>query len=233
MSEALEKVSGVKFLPIFPLPVVLLPNELMPLHIFEPRYRKMLQDIKLEKNLFGLSFFNHEETELIAPEVGSIGCAAEVREAQMLDDGRSNILTIGVIRYVVENYVEPDESYLVAEVSFFEDNDEDSDVLTPLAGEVQELFMRMATAVREISGDRTQMPDMSQAAPQELSFLVSAAFNFNADLKYRLLKTRSTVERLQRLRFVLLQSVESVEESAEIGKIAKTNGHSKRKIDFD
>ncbi|MDQ3042945.1 MAG: peptidase, partial [Acidobacteriota bacterium] len=47
MSEALEKVSGIKHLPLFPLPLVLLPNELLPLHIFEPRYRQMLKDIAL------------------------------------------------------------------------------------------------------------------------------------------------------------------------------------------
>ncbi len=45
MSEALEKVAGIKHLPLFPLPLVLLPNELLPLHIFEPRYRQMLKDV--------------------------------------------------------------------------------------------------------------------------------------------------------------------------------------------
>lgn len=109
MSENSEKVLGVKFLPIFPLPVVLLPNELLPLHIFEPRYRKMLEDIKLEKNLFGVSYFDAQETDSSKPEIGSFGCVAEVRESQTLEDGRSNIVTIGVIRYRLENYVQTDD----------------------------------------------------------------------------------------------------------------------------
>ena len=57
MSEALDKVRGLRELPIFPLPVVLFPGMPMPLHIFEPRYRKMLADIRAGDSLFGLSYF--------------------------------------------------------------------------------------------------------------------------------------------------------------------------------
>jgi Lon protease-like protein len=46
MSELLEKFSGIKHLPIFPLPLVMVPGELVPLHIFEERYRKMLRDVE-------------------------------------------------------------------------------------------------------------------------------------------------------------------------------------------
>lgn len=233
MSETFEKVLGVKFLPIFPLPVVLMPNELMPLHIFEPRYRQMLRDIKLEKNLFGLSYFNYETADSVNPETGSIGCVAEVRESQTFDDGRSHILTTGLIRYTLEKYVEADENYLVAEVSFFEDDAENIDILKPLAAEVLELFARVAAGAQEISGDRARLPDFSKASPQEISFIIAAAFNFSADLKYQLLKTRSTTERLESLRLTLQKSVKEVEENAEIKKIAKTNGHSKKKITLD
>ncbi|MGI9036788.1 MAG: LON peptidase substrate-binding domain-containing protein, partial [Pyrinomonadaceae bacterium] len=176
MSENLEKVLGVKFLPIFPLPIVLLPNELLPLHIFEPRYRQMLRDIQLEKNLFGVSFFDAQETEFSKPETGSIGCVAEVREAQMLEDGRANIITVGVIRYRLENYVAADEPYLVAEVSFFEDEKADETLIKPLADEVFKLFMRIANAAHNLSGERGKFPDLPQAEPPPLSFMVAAAF---------------------------------------------------------
>lgn len=232
MNEAFEKVYGVKFLPIFPLPVVLLPSELMPLHIFEPRYRQMLRDIETKKNLFGLSYFAPQETDLTRPEIGSIGCAAEVREVKTLPDGRSNILTIGVIRYVLEGYAESDEPYAIGEVSFFEDVKEDEESLKPLAEDVLELFLRLANAARELSSDRRQFPDISQTAPEQLSFLISAAFNFDAELKYEILKTVSTTQRLEKLGEALRQSVEKIEESADLHKIAKTNGHSKKKIDL-
>jgi ATP-dependent Lon protease len=105
MSEALEKVSGIVELPIFPLPLVLLPNEMLPLHIFEPRYRQMLEDVSSAKNIFGVSYFDNE-VEFERPAVESIGCAAEIRRSQTLPDGRSNILTNGVVRYRILNYVD-------------------------------------------------------------------------------------------------------------------------------
>jgi Lon protease-like protein len=233
MSESTERVLGVNHLPIFPLPVVLFPNELLPLHIFEPRYRKMLKDVQIGNNLFGISFFNTEEMELDKPEIGSIGCVAEVREAQTLDDGRSNILTIGVIRYEIEDYIDSDEPYLMAKVNFFEDFEEDKTVLDPLADKVFELFKRVAAAAQELSGHTGQLPDLPQAEPQILSFLVAAAFNLPNEVKTQFQQTRSTIERLDKLEDILKQAVEQVEESAAINKIAKTNGHSTKKIDLD
>lgn len=233
MSEATERVLGVKQLPIFPLPLVLFPNELLPLHIFEPRYRQMLKDIQLGNNFFGISYFNAEEMDWEKPEIGSIGCVAELREAQTLDDGRSNILTIGLIRYEIDSYIDSDEPYLVAEVSFFEDFEEDETILNPLADKVFSLFRRVANAAQELSGQTGRLPEITQAEPQMLSFLVAAAFNLPNDVKTKFLHTRSTVERLDKMEDILKQAVEQIEESAAISKVAKTNGHSKKKIDLD
>ncbi len=232
MSDALEKVSGIRHLPLFPLPLVLLPNELLPLHIFEPRFRQMLKDVALDKNMFGVSFFNPQETFIEKPAAGSVGCAAEVREAQTMPDGRSNILTVGIIRYRLIDYVDAGEPYLLGDVEFFEDEKEDASALNPLADEVFTLFRRIALAAHKLGGERGTFPDVAQTEPEALSFLVTAAFNLEPDLKYQLLETRSTVERLERLKEILVQTVGKMEESAEVHKIAKTNGHSKKKIDI-
>jgi Lon protease-like protein len=232
MSEAFEKVAGIRHLPIFPLPLVLLPNELLPLHIFEDRYRKMLADVEADKHLFGITFFNPTEDFIEKPEIGTVGCVAEVRDVQMLPDGRSNIVTTGVIRYRLTDYVEAGEPYLVGEVEFFEDEDEDDEALTPVANEVFELFRRIAQAAHKLSGERGVFPEIPQAEPEQLSFLVTAAFNLDAAMKYELLETRSSIERLTRLREILLQAVDKMEDNAEVQKIAKTNGHTKKKIDL-
>ena len=84
MSEASEKILGITHLPMFPLPLVLLPNELLPLHIFEDRYRKMLVDVEAGNRLFGVTLFNSTESFIERPPIGSIGCVAEVREVQSL-----------------------------------------------------------------------------------------------------------------------------------------------------
>ena len=88
MSEASEKVLGIRQLPLFPLPVVLLPNEVLPLHIFEPRYRQMLTDIELRRNIFGLTYFDLENEAVERPSIGSVGCAAEISEKNILTDSR-------------------------------------------------------------------------------------------------------------------------------------------------
>jgi ATP-dependent Lon protease len=240
MSESLEKVRGVRQLPIFPLPVVLMPGEIIPLHIFEPRYRKMLDDIQAGNHLFGLSYFEPPEaaealeTESPVPPAGHFGCVAEVREVQPLEDGRSNIVITGIIRYRFDEYAETDEPYLTGEISYFEDREEeDAEKLIELTGEVTGLFTRVANAAHSISGDRAPMPELPDIAPQELSYLISAAFNFENQMKFELMKTRSTIKRLERLRVVLKQAVEKIEDTAQIAQVSKTNGHSKKKIDLD
>ena len=232
MSDSLEKVSGIKHLPLFPLPLVLLPNEFLPLHIFEPRYRQMLQDVALEKNMFGVSYFNPTEEFVEKPATGSVGCVAEIREVQAMPDGRSNVVTVGVIRYHLIDYINDGAPYLVGDVEFFEDEEEDLSLLNPLADEVFALFRRVALAAHKLSGERGTFPDVQQTEPQALSFLVMAAFNLEPNLKYQLMETRSTIERLERLKEILVQTVGKMEESAEINKIARTNGHSKKKLDI-
>jgi ATP-dependent Lon protease len=233
MSEASEKVSGVSELPLFPLPIVLFPGVPLPLHIFEPRYRQMLGDIRAGNSLFGLSYFDASTSEKEIPPAGHIGCVAEVTETQALPDGRSNILTVGVIRYRIEEYVERGDPYLVARVSFFEDEDENNELLTESSHEVAETFTRIARAVRIINDERTSLPDISGTDPQRLSFLVAAAMEVDTDVKQELLELRLTFERLQRLRDMLGRAVSSYEERARIHELAKKNGHSGKKIELE
>jgi len=232
MSESMEKVAGIKHLPVFPLPLVLLPNELLPLHIFEPRYRQLLKDIEADRRIFGVSYFEATDAFEKMPEPGSIGCAAEVRENQELPDGRSNILTIGLARYDLVGYLDTGEPYLVAEIEFFEDDAQTDPGLNDLADEVFSIFRRVAKAAHKLSGERGAFPEIQQAEPEALSFLVTSAFNLDRDVKYELLKTRSTTDRLERLRDILNQSVGKMEESARISSLARTNGHSSKKIDL-
>lgn len=232
MSEAFDKVIGIKQLPLFPLSVVLLPNELLPLHIFEPRYRQMLKDIELRRNLFGLSYFDEGSGVDNKPATGSVGCAAEVRESHLQPDGRSNILTTGLIRYRLINYVDEGTPYYVGDVEFFEDDKEDPKILGPLADEVYELFERVAKAAFKLSGGRGEYPEVPKAEPEPLSFLVTAAFNLDNSLKYKFLEITSTTKRLKKLRGILKKAVGKMEESADMHDLVQTNGHSKRKVDL-
>lgn len=232
MSEASEKVLGIKQLPLFPLPLVLLPNEVVPLHIFEPRYRQMLTDIELRRNLFGITFFEQEESATDRPAVGSVGCAAEIRDKNTLPDGRSNIVASGIIRYRLLEYADSGAPYLSGEVEFFEDTAEDTDLVRPVADEVFDLFERIAKAAFRLSGNRGSFPEIPKAEPEQLSFLVTAAFSLDNEIKYKMLEMTSTTERLTQLRDILLQAVDKMESNAEIVKAARTNGHAKKDIDI-
>jgi ATP-dependent Lon protease len=233
MSEAYDKVTGVSELPIFPLALVLFPGVPLPLHIFEPRYRQMLTDVRAGNSLFGVSYFDPSSSEKDMPAPGHVGCVAEVTETQMMPDGRSNILTVGIIRYRLEEYVERDDPYLLARVSYFEDEEEDPNLLGESARDVADTFTRIARAVRTINDERANLPDISDTEPQRLSFLVAAAMEVDTDVKQDLLELRSTAERLQRLRNMLSRAVTSYEERARVHELAKGNGHSGRKIDLE
>ena len=232
MSEALEKVRAIKHLPLFPLPLVMLPNELLPLHIFEDRYREMLKDVEQTGRLFGVTLFESNEGLIDKPPLGSIGSVAEIRESELLPDGRSNILALGIIRYRLIDYVDSGEPYLVGDVAYFEDEPEDAEKLSPLADEVFTLFERMAKAAFKMSGSRGQVPEIQRTDPESLSFLITAAFNFENEKKYSLLEMTSTTGRLTDLKEILDKTVVQIEESADIQSVAKLNGHSKKKIDL-
>ena len=232
MSEVLERLRGVRQIPLFPLPLVMLPNELLPLHIFEERYRKMLRDVEAGDHLFGITLFEPDASIAEKPGVGTVGCVAEVRQVEMLPDGRSNILVMGLARYRLLEYVDEGEPYFMGEVEFFEDEDENSKKLQPLADEVFELFGRMARAAFKMSGGRGTSPEIKRADPEALSFLITAAFNFENDKKYSLLEMTSTTQRLQELQKILLKTVDQMEETADIQAASRSNGYSKKKIDL-
>lgn len=229
----MDRVRGVRELPLFPLPVVLFPGVPLPLHIFEPRYREMLADIRIGNNLFGISYFDSSVSEKELPPIGHVGCVAEVTEEQALPDGRSNVLTIGLIRFRIEEYVENDSPYLMARVSFFEDQEEDDEAVEDRSREVAETFTRIARAVRTLNDERANLPDISDTEPQRLSFLVAAAMEIDTDVKQELLELRSTGERLRRLRDMLVRAVIGYEERARIHELAKGNGHSGYKVDLE
>ncbi|HEX3279930.1 MAG TPA: LON peptidase substrate-binding domain-containing protein [Pyrinomonadaceae bacterium] len=233
MKEAFDKVTGVSELPIFPLALVLFPGVPLPLHIFEPRYRQMLDDVRAGNSLFGVSYFDASTAEQDRPAPGHVGCVAEVTETQTMPDGRSNILTVGIIRYRLEEYLDRNEPYLLARVSYFEDEEEDATALSESARDVAETFTRIARAVRAINDERASLPDISDTEPQRLSFLVAAAMEVDTEIKQELLELRSTTARLDRLRAMLGRAVSSYEERARVHQLAKGNGHSGKKLDLE
>ncbi len=233
MTEAFDKVHGVRELPLFPLPLVLFPGVPLPLHIFEPRYQRLLADARVTNNLFGVAHFDPDNAMTDRPPIGHIGCVAEIAEVQPLPDGRSNVLTVGLVRYRLDDYVDTAEPYLIGRITPFEDEADDEQLLGTQAAHVAELFTRIARAVRAINDDRTGLPDLPATDPERLSFLVAAAMELDSEIKQELLETRSTDARLTRLAEMLNQVVGNYEERARAHTVARGNGHAGKHINFD
>jgi Lon protease-like protein len=109
-----------RLLPLFPLPNVLfLPETILPLHIFEPRYQAMLSDALAGERLLGIQLLNPAglPDDAGRPAVFEVGCAGEVVEHEPLEDGRSNILLRGAFRYRIAGERDTPTPYRVAEVA--------------------------------------------------------------------------------------------------------------------
>ena len=206
-------------LPIFPLGVVLFPGALLPLHIFEPRYRRMLADCIAGDERFGMALpgIAHE-----APALGAVGCVAGIRGAQSLADGRSNIVVQGTTRFLVTRYLEDTAPYLVAMVEAFDDRDNS----TPPAARCTALadaFAHYLPALRELNDLE---PD-SRAIPTDpaaLSFHVAAALDCGAPEKQALLEIRSTAERVELLLEMLPPLSSAIDAGLRTRRKSHTNG---------
>jgi Lon protease-like protein len=219
----LGKVRGITELPIFPLPVVLVPGMILPLHIFEPRYRLMLRACLQGNRHFGLSYHPGAEVGiLVVPEADSIGCAAEILTSNQLPDGRSDILTVGSCRYTIRSYTSKDP-YLLAKVDFFEDEPSDEQQLAGLAETVSSLFLRFARAVEMLRDLPLSLPKLPPDH-ERLSFVIASIVFSKPEELLRTLDTRSTQERFELLQFHLESIVEDYEQRAQSHLNMKGNG---------
>ena len=206
-------------LPIFPLGVVLFPGALLPLHIFEPRYRRMLADCLEGDHRFGLALpgVAHE-----APNVGAVGCVAEVRGTQALPDGRSNIVVQGTTRFLVTRYLEDPAPYLVAMVEAFGDR-EDSLPSPATVTALADAYAHYLPALRELNDlepDSRALP----ADPVALSFHVAAGLDVGANEKQALLELRSTGDRMEQLLTMIPPLARAVEAGLRTRRKAHGNG---------
>lgn len=102
-------------LPMFPLGSVLLPSGVLPLHIFEPRYRAMIDDVMAGDRRFGVVLISRGSEVGGGEQRTTVGTVAEIREHELLDDGRSALIAAGTTRIEVVGWL-PDDPYPLAHV---------------------------------------------------------------------------------------------------------------------
>ena len=186
---------AVRELPLFPLPeVVLFPNEVLPLHIFESRYRMMLKSVLETDSLFGVIKWDPETKSM-----AKVGCCAHIIKHQTSDDGRSNIITIGQQRFQILDIIRS-TPYYSAMVSWIDDNNiENLNDLDLLRDSVTQALNDVVNLTSKLTNSQKVLPDKLPNNPLELSFWIGAHLGGPvADEQQRLLEERDTYSRLQR-----------------------------------
>ena len=186
---------SVRELPLFPLPeVVLFPQEVLPLHIFESRYRIMLQSVLENDSMFGVV-----KWDPTTKSMANIGCCAQIIKHQTAEDGRSNIITLGQQRFQVLEVIRS-TPFCSAMVSWItDDNVENLQKLDLLKGSVTEALRDVINLTSKLTNTKKNLPDKLPNNPMELSFWIASHLGGPvAEEQQRLLEERSTYTRLQR-----------------------------------
>ena len=176
---------SVRELPLFP-------QEVLPLHIFELRYRLMLKSVLDSDRRFGVVRWDPEQKAM-----ASIGCCAEILQCQTQADERSNLVTIGQQRFRLLNVVR-EAPFMVGLVCWLEDEPVEVD-LQPLANNVRQALQDVVDLSGKLLGQQTVLPNDLPELPRELSFWVGGHLGGAvADHQQQLLEMTSTSDRLQR-----------------------------------
>jgi Lon protease-like protein len=197
-------------LPLFPLEVVLLPGNRLPLHIFEDRYKEMIGEAIRDNTEFGI---------VQAGEKGilNLGCTAIVeRVLKQYPDGRMNIIGLGRRRFEIL-FLDQEKAYLRGGVNFFDD-----DKAQPPPSEQARLgALAWFDILRRQEDPERPLPDKSD--PQ-LSFALA---EYIPELSFRqtLLALRSEAERLQQLEQFLPTYIAGLKRTEHVKKVAPKNGH--------
>ena len=186
---------SVRELPLFPLPdVVLFPQQLLPLHIFESRYRMLLQSVLETDKRFGIVRINPENGQM-----ADIGCCAEVLQHQTTEDGRSYIVSLGQQRFRVLN-ITRETPFRSAMVSWMEDDAvDDSGPLHDLSSRVDAALKDVFSLTAKLQNREVEVQDDIPDLPRELSFLIGAHLDNRAAAEQQaLLELTDTHQRLER-----------------------------------
>ena len=186
---------SVRELPLFPLPeVVLFPQEVLPLHIFESRYRIMLQTVLETDSMFGVVKWDSNNKSM-----ANVGCCAQIIKHQTADDGRSNIITLGQQRFQILEIVRSTPFFSAMVTWISDDNVDNLQNLDSLKDSVTEALSDVINLTSKMTNTKKNLPDKLPNNPMELSFWIGAHLGGPvADEQQRLLEERNTYIRLQR-----------------------------------
>jgi uncharacterized protein len=187
-------------LPLFALGTVLFPGLVLPLHVFEERYRALVRDHG-DDGAFGVVAIKRgwEIGDTSAPELHDIGCVADIRQITAHPDGRFDLVTVGRRRFRITGLHSDVAPYLIADIEWLDPSDsapiqrQDTSEDDALVPSLLEQFQRYLELIRTDGGAAgEQMPD----DPTVLSYLIAATAILTLDDRQRLLACETTRDRL-------------------------------------
>lgn len=201
-------------IPLFPLGLVLLPQMPLPLHIFEERYKLMIDECLKKNTGFGIVFLD-------GSDIQTMGCTARILKIlKRYSDGRLDILTQGKERFVVKDMYDR-KPYLEGRVTYFDDEpQENTDACQKLARSGMDLLKQFTTfsETQEAYGFTERLDAKS------ISFVIAGFEGFSNEEKQRFLEMSSTYDRLRKSVAALEKIIERTKITVEIRKIIGGNG---------
>ncbi len=193
-------------LPLFPLNVVLFPGVVLPLHIFEPRYRQMIAECVQQKTPFGVVLARPNSLPL-QEEPYAVGTMAEIHNLSQLEDGRYVLMAIGAQRFriISKHHLKP---YLSGVVELYRDVVEPKDMLEVEGRKAHNLFgtyleMLLQAANEQEKDIRSHLPD----DPEALSHFIAYFLDIQDEQKQHFLELTSTIQRLREEIVILRREV--------------------------
>jgi Lon protease-like protein len=194
--------------PLFPLGIVALPTESVPLHVFEDRYRRMIEECLLAGREFGIVWLSDEELK-------PIGCACEIEKVlERMQDGRLNILARGTRPFrLVER--QHDLAYPAGVVEFLAEHDEEAN--PSAARTARELYRELVEQATDKRLEDHELQEMD-------AYRMAATVEFGVDAKQELLELRSENARLHLLALLLRAAIKRLELVERAQARARSNG---------
>jgi Lon protease-like protein len=193
---------------LFPLPMVLVPGEQTPLHVFEPRYKELIGECLDEEADFGLVYADEDGMR----EVGTRASVIEVLER--FPDGRLNVVVEGRERFRLMELTDG-RAFATAEIDEFEDEgDEPTE---------EERDRCLAAYEKVVAAAEAELDELDRDA-ESVAFQIAARIDLGADVKQGLLETLSERERVLSLVPLLDHAADAVRREREVRERASSNG---------
>jgi Lon protease-like protein len=199
---------NIEGFPLFPLGIVLLPGEAVPLHIFEERYKQMIGECLAEEREFGIIWLAEDELK-------QVGCAARItRVLERFDDGRLNILVEGTSPFRLERRI-GELAYPAGDIQLLDD-EPDADEAA-----LERARSSYADLVEQVTDTRPEPEILGQLG----AYGMAATLDIAPSAKQALLELRSEPARLEQLEALFAEALQRIRTATRVAEQASGNGH--------